>query len=112
MAGIFNSSIFNNAVFNTNTGVVEIVDTHDGGKRDAARRSATERLREQIRLALEGPKHEQVEAVIESYEATPDVVESIDWNALLADLESVERIRQAALAAELEQDDEEVLLLA
>lgn len=112
MAGIFNRSIFNNAIFNTDNTVVEVVDTHDGGKRDEKRRAAQERLREQIRLALEGPKHEQVEEVIEPYEATPEVVESIDWVALLTDLEAVERIRLAALAAEIEQDDEEVLLLA
>ena len=120
------------------SGLVEETDTHDGGwlseeelrrrrlartKADEeelqAKKEARERLREQIRLAIDGPMEEEViEAVLPHMEEgkpfTPEL-HYIDWEAMLRDVEAVERIRMAAYLARerqlQEEDDEEVLLL-
>lgn len=119
--------------FGSSSRVIEIIDTHDGGKREKEwerQRRAKEQLRAQITAALE--LHTEVAAPLERIaQPGPEPLEHrVDLNALLADIELSRAVRTAAAAqantrlrerqaAEYEarrrawiaQDDEEVLLL-
>jgi hypothetical protein len=92
-----------------------LIDTHDGDKhRKRIRKVRDERelRREQVITAyqtlLEARPQEAAEIVAEySTPATTLRAPSVDFDALLADLDAAERLYQAYL----EMDDEEVLLL-
>lgn len=98
---------------------IVVIDTHDGdGKRRRKRfdedNEARRRRRAQIQGAYETlleDRPEVVESIVAPF-TKPAVKASaaattVDWNALLDDLDAVERL----YAAYLEMDDEEVLLL-
>lgn len=114
--GTYNYSGNNaNLIFSGSPIPVIDFDTHDGDrhrKRIRKVRDERKRRREQVIAAynalLEARPEEAAEIVAEY--ATPATVRrapSIDFDALLADLDAVERLYEAYL----ELDDEEVLLL-
>lgn len=91
-------------------------------KRDKDFREAQERLREQIRFALEGPRAEEVrlelEAIAEPQKADSvyvPLVDRIDVEALIARVELRIKIedaaRHAAKMQEIDEDDEEIFSL-
>jgi hypothetical protein len=107
----FGSQFFGGEFFFTR---VEIIDTHDGERKRRhweAQRRAKEELREQILAAFKGPLAPALEALA-SPGAQP-IDERIDTEALLADLELWQSVREAAERhrAMLDEDDEEVVLL-
>ncbi len=124
MSGIFNASIFNNAVFNTGNEVVPVaLGGHYGG--DDRKRRKRERDAEESRRAIianlfankaELPAEEREEvAEIQAEYAKPQAknIARVDYKSLLADVEAVRvllSIHAAAVRAEAEEDDEDAIM--
>lgn len=98
-------------------------DKHDGwyqkvyrdGEDDfSSQKEAKERLREQIRLAVEGPDAPVLVPALEglSQEGPEPLEDRVDIGELVAQVELWKAVREAAeKSAQLFMDDEEVLLL-
>ena len=99
--------------------VVVTVDKHDGQKkRNEERKQAGERLRAQIRMAIDGPEASTIIPALETVAAQgPGALElRVDMDELLRQVEVWRAVRAAADAyarreREIDEDDEEVLTL-
>lgn len=79
-----------------------IIDTHDGfAKRNKAKKAAGNRLREQIRFAIEGPQADEVREAIAPHVEPGNATVTLDLSELMEDLRAVRKIREAYEAAEL-----------
>jgi len=129
MNGNFDAQSFDGSVggFDTDGGTVVVFDTHDGfderkKKRIEEYRAYHDKLREDVRRALEGPKAEEIRKELEPYakptESKP-FWETVDiegiagriagFVALRMEIARIEHERQ--YQAMLEDDDDDVLLL-
>lgn len=99
-----------------------VIDTHDGDKkrdeRHRKQKEAKERLREQIRAAIEGPSAPLLTTALERVaQAGPEpLVERVDIDLLYRQAELLRAIREAAEARAMywrliDEDDEDVFLL-
>jgi hypothetical protein len=94
------------------------IDRHDGERKRKQQKEARERLRSQIRMAIDGPEAPTVIAALERVaEQGPGALElRVQMDELLQQVE-VWRLVQAAAAAyvrqeqDIDEDDEEVLTL-
>lgn len=99
-------------------GRIEVIDTHDGERkrrRYAEQKEAGERLRAQIRAAIEGPSAPILVPALERMaEAGAEPLEArVDIGELVAQVELWRAVREAAAkAARDDEDDVEVLLLS
>jgi hypothetical protein len=101
----FGGEFYAGEFFNSAPTPVIIIDTHDGGRRERGwkkRVEARERLRDQIRFALDGPAAAEVLAIVGN--GPVDI-------ATLADADR-KRIAAAYQAYLDDEDDVEMLLLS
>jgi hypothetical protein len=84
---------------------VIVIDTHDGAEENRLYRQKRERLREQIRMALEGPMPESTPEIVREVIAEQPV-KPTDYRPILDEV--LARIESYEAA---ERDDEDVLLL-
>ena len=102
--------------------VVSTVDYHDGGKKRDKRyqeqREAKERLREQIRQAIDGPDAPIIVPALERIAdaGSAPLAERVDIGELVAQAELWRSVREAAQAyaareRDIDDDDDEVLML-
>lgn len=100
---------------------VTVIDTHDGErkrKRHEEQRQARERLREQIRKAIDGPDAPIIAPALEriAQEGVEPLHTRVDIGELVAQVELWKAVKEAAFAyarreREIDDDDEEVLML-
>ncbi len=103
------------------TTTVEVVDKHDGERKRRKweeQRQAKERLREQIRQAIDGPDAPIIAPALEriAQEGSEPLHARVDIGELVAQAELWRSVREAAMAyARREQaiadDDDEILML-
>lgn len=121
----FGGAFFGGEFFNSSSTVTR--DTHDGVWRQKTyrddsdqeegfrkKREERESLREQIRLAIEGPDAPVLVPALEglSQEGPEPLEDRVDIGELVAQVELWKAVREAAeKSAQLFMDDEEVLLL-
>ena len=114
----YGSEFFGGEFFFGSTPIV-VIDTHDGGRRrrrDEEFRQARIRLREQIRLAIDGPDADILAPALETVAAkgSQPLEERVDISQLVAQVELLKAVERAAFARyrqEIDDDDEDVLLL-
>lgn len=128
MSGNFDAASFDGSVggFDTDASVV-VFDTHDGfderrKKRIDEYRQYHDKLRQDVRLALEGPKAEEVRKELEPYSAPVEsrpFWESVDIERIAGRIASFVYLRMEMARIEqerryqamLDDDDDDVLLL-
>jgi hypothetical protein len=121
--GYFGSGYYGNGYWGSGgvTPPVVIIDTHDGGRqkrRLASQKEARERLRAQIRQAIDGPQAQFIIPALERVAATGDgdLAARVDIGEVLAQTALWRSVLEAADAyaareAEIDADDEEVISL-
>lgn len=125
----FDTNAFSVAAFDFGTPATRRIDTHDGfdenRKEHDAKREARVRLREQIRVALEGPQAETARKALTPYSVKSESVPFLDTvdldrvekrlgkmkalQRILKDLEVTEFTANAMRA--IEDDDEDIFFL-
>lgn len=119
----FSSTAFDTNAFSTGAfdfGVTVVIDTHDDGRDEYNRKikEARERLREQIRLAVESPQAQAVVSALESI-AIPQrtdslfvpLAERVDMDKFFAEVALQQRLDRVAALRAQQIDDEEAMLL-
>lgn len=124
MAGIFNSAIFNNQVFNTGQ-TVPVVDTHDGGHYKRYRK----RLERLAKLADEHNQSKYVQIAEKTIEiadelqiSLPEVFEAplqsakipeFDFSALQAQITRMKKYLDDLIAIrEIEEEEETIIMMS